>query len=301
MPVVSNQQLQTYPDTSPLSKEWAFFYALIEVVEMKRVIERVVGAARNLNASDVHFMPYGDEVMIQVRHGTLLHRLESMTQFDYERLTLHMKYWCSLTETDHRVPQSGMYVGTEDAIRVTFLPSFDHTLMSWRLPNASFQLSELLDDEDVNRFLKLAMLRQGLLLIGGATGAGKTTVLYAFLQSLGGRRIVTIENPPEKQVPGVIQLEVNPKAGLDHRSLLKETLRADPDVIVIGEIRTSEELRVAHDAALSGHLTIATFHTASVEDGEHRLEQLVGKMEVARHWCILHREEEVSCSWSETR
>ncbi|MFN3367383.1 MAG: ATPase, T2SS/T4P/T4SS family, partial [Exiguobacterium mexicanum] len=162
-------------------------------------------------------------------------------------------------------------------------------------------LSELLDDEDVNRFLKLAMLRQGLLLIGGATGAGKTTVLYAFLQSLGGRRIVTIENPPEKQVPGVIQLEVNPKAGLDHRSLLKETLRADPDVIVIGEIRTSEELRVAHDAALSGHLTIATFHTASVEDGEHRLEQLVGKMEVARHWCILHREEEVSCSWSETR
>ncbi|UTT44134.1 ATPase, T2SS/T4P/T4SS family [Exiguobacterium aurantiacum] len=268
---------------------------------MKRLIERVVGAARNLNASDVHFMPCGDEVMIQVRHGTLLHRLESMTRIDYDRLTLHMKYWCSLTETDHRVPQSGMYVGTEDAIRVTFLPSFDHTLMSWRLPNASFQLSELLDDEDVGRFLKLAMLRQGLLLIGGATGAGKTTVLYAFLQSLTGRRIVTIENPPEKQVPGVIQLEVNPRAGLDHRSLLKETLRADPDVIVIGEIRTSEELRVAHDAALSGHLTIATFHTASVEDGEHRLEQLVGKMEVARHWCILHREEEVSCSWSETR
>ncbi|TCI22061.1 type II secretion system protein E [Exiguobacterium sp. SL-10] len=268
---------------------------------MKRVIERVVGAARNFNASDVHFMPYGDEVMVQVRHGTFLHRLESMTRVDYERLTLHMKYWCSLTETDHRVPQSGMYVGTEDAIRVTFLPSFDHTLMSWRLPNASFQLSELLDDKDVNRLLGLASLRQGLLLIGGATGAGKTTVLYAFLQCLTGRRIVTIENPPEKQVPGVIQLEVNPKAGLDHGNLLKETLRADPDVIVIGEIRTSEELRVAHDAALSGHLTIATFHTASVEDGEHRLEQLVGKMEVARHWCILHREEEVSCSWSETR
>ncbi|RHB52109.1 ATPase, T2SS/T4P/T4SS family [Exiguobacterium sp. AM39-5BH] len=267
---------------------------------MIQVIEQVVEAARVLNASDVHFMPFEDGVMIQVRQGAHLHRLESMTRIEYERLTLHMKYWCSLAETDHRVPQSGMYIGTEDAIRVTFLPSFDHTLMSWRLPNESFQLSKLLDDKDVRRFSELSGLRQGLFLIGGATGAGKTTVLYAFLQSLTGRRVVTIENPPEKQVPGVIQLEVNQKAGLDHRTLLKETLRADPDVIVIGEIRTSEELRVAHDAALSGHLTISTFHTANVEDGEQRLKQLVGKMEVARHWCILHREKEVSCSWSMT-
>lgn len=277
-----------------------FFYAHVEVAEMMRIIERVIDAARTLQASDVHFMPLGDEVMIQVRHGAHLQRLEMMTHTDYERLTLHMKYWCSLTETDHRVPQSGMYAGSVEAIRVTFLPSFDRTLMSWRLPNASFHLAELLDDKDVHRFNEWSTLRQGLLLIGGATGAGKTTVLYAFLQSLAGRRIVTIENPPEKQVPGVIQLEVNPKAGLDHRTLLKETLRADPDVIVIGEIRTSEELRVAHDAALSGHMTIATFHTASVTDGERRLEQLTGKMEVTRHWCILHREDEVSCTWSET-
>lgn len=278
-----------------------FFMLSIEVVKVKRMIEHVVGKAKDLNASDVHFMPFEDEVMIQVRHGMRLRQLESMSRFDYERLTLHMRYWCSLTETDHRVPQSGMYISANDAIRVTFLPSFDHTLMSWRLPNASLQLSELLNDVDVGHFLNITELRQGLVLLGGATGAGKTTVLYAFLQTLTGRRIVTIENPPEKQVPGVIQLEVNLKAGLDHRSLLKEILRADPDVIVIGEIRTSEELRVAHDAALSGHLTIATFHTANVEDGEHRIEQLVGKMEIPRYWCILHREEEVTCSWSEIR
>ena len=268
---------------------------------MIRVIKNVVEAAKKLNASDVHFMPAGDEILVQVRHGTLLQTLDSVTRNDYERLTLHMKYWCSLAETDHRVPQSGVYTGTEDAIRVTFLPSFEHTLMSWRLPNASFQLSELLNDIDVESFLTLSKLKQGLILIGGTTGAGKTTVLYAFLQSLIGRRIVTIENPPEKQVPGVIQLEVNLKAGLDYRSLLKETLRADPDVIVIGEIRTSEELRVAYDAALSGHLTIATFHTASVEDGEYRLKQLVGNVEIERHWCVLQREGEVTCSWATTR
>lgn len=262
------------------------------------MIERLINEACKLQASDVHFMPVEDEVMVQVRHGGRLEQLESMSLSDYERLTLHMKYWCSLTETDHRVPQSGMYAGTDGKIRVTFLPSFDRTLMSWRLPNAAFHLTQLLKDKDVKRFHEWSALRQGLLLIGGATGAGKTTVLYAFLQSLIGRRIVTIEHPPEKQVPGVIQLEVNPKAGLDHRALLKETLRADPDVIVVGEIRTSEELRVAYDAALSGHLTIATFHTASIIDGEHRLAQLIGKMEVARSWCILHREEEVNCAWS---
>lgn len=265
---------------------------------MKRVIERLITSARQLDASDIHFMPGKEEVVVQARHGTRITMLEALSRLDYERLTLHMKYWCSLAETDHRVPQSGMYNQHEEMIRVTFLPSFADVLMSWRLPNVSFQLHELLSEPDLSRFQDMAGIGQGLLLIGGATGAGKTTVLYAFLETMKHHRIVTIENPPEKQVAGVIQLEVNVLAGLDHKSLLKETLRADPDIIVIGEVRTSEELRVAIDAALSGHLTIATFHTASIEDGERRLEQLIGKVEVIRHWCVLKRGEGVSCSWS---
>ncbi|TCI24671.1 type II secretion system protein E [Exiguobacterium sp. SH3S2] len=271
---------------------------IYEVGTMKLVIDRLIKAARRLEASDVHFMPGKDAVIVQARHGTSITKLETIPRPDYERLTLHMKYWCSLAETDHRVPQSGIYDRNEEMIRVTFLPSFTDVLMSWRLPNVSFQLQELLSEVDVLRFQGMAELRHGLFLIGGATGAGKTTVLYAFLESLKNHRIVTIENPPEQQLTGVIQLEVNVLAGLDHKRLLKETLRADPDIIVVGEVRTSEELRVAHDAALSGHLTIATFHTASIEDGERRLEQLIGKVEVPRHWCVLQRREEVTCSWS---
>ncbi|WP_235263324.1 ATPase, T2SS/T4P/T4SS family [Exiguobacterium aurantiacum] len=265
---------------------------------MKVMTARLVEAARALRASDVHFMPVGEEVAVHVRYGSHLQVIETMTRFDYERLTLHMKYWCSLSETDHRVPQSGMYDAGTAVVRVTFLPSFEHVLMSWRLPNASYQLRDLVTEVDARKFESMAELRRGLFIIGGATGAGKTTVLYALLGQMNNRRIVTIENPPEQQVAGVIQLEVNMKAGLDHRHLLKETLRADPDVIVIGEVRTSEELRVAHDAALSGHLTMVTFHTSTIEDGERRIEQLVGPMDVARHWCVLSREEGVSCSWS---
>lgn len=265
---------------------------------MKLVIERLIKAARRLDASDVHFMPTESGVIVQVRHGTTITKLETLPRLEYERLTLHMKYWCSLSETDYRVPQSGMYDRSEEMVRVTFLPSFADVLMSWRLPNGSFRLRDLLGETDLRHFHQIAQLRHGLFLIGGATGAGKTTVLYAFLESLKSQRIVTIENPPEKQVAGVIQLEVNTKAGLDHKTLLKETLRADPDIIVIGEVRTNEELRVAYDAALSGHLTIATFHTASIEDGERRLAQLIGKVDVSRHWCVLNRGQEVTCTWS---
>ncbi|MCT4784305.1 MULTISPECIES: ATPase, T2SS/T4P/T4SS family [Exiguobacterium] len=265
---------------------------------MRAVTKRLIGLARQHRASDVHFMPGPDDVAIHIRSGTRLDVMETISRSEYERLTLHMKYWCSLTETDQRVPQSGVYDAETAMIRVTFLPSFEHTLMSWRMPNMSFELGELVAEKDQMVFEQLGKMGHGLFLIGGATGAGKTTVLYALLEQINHRRIVTIENPPEQAIAGVIQLEVNVKAGLDHRSLLKETLRADPDVIVIGEVRTSEEFKVAHDAALSGHLTIATFHTSTIEDGERRLKELAGVMEMKRYWCVLQRGEEMTCSWS---
>nr|WP_240542728.1 ATPase, T2SS/T4P/T4SS family [Exiguobacterium qingdaonense] len=254
--------------------------------------------ARQLVASDLHFIPDAHRVKVQVRSATRLIELQSLELNQYERLTFHMRYWCSLPETNQRVPQSGVYELNQDVIRVTFLPSFSQTLMSWRIPHETFELHHLLRPHDVERIRDVTSSRQGLFFIGGSTGAGKTTVLYALLNQLKHERIVTIENPPEQMIDGVIQLEVNAKAGLSHRHLLKETLRADPDIIVIGEVRTDEELTVAYDAALSGHLTITTFHTGSVQDGEKRLEKLLGRSSVARHWCVLTRGEEVTCEWS---
>lgn len=265
---------------------------------MESIIEQLLSSAREIAASDLHFLPKEDGVVIQARSKMRLMTIQTMDRTTYDRLTLHMRYWCSLVELDQRTPQSGIYERGEQAIRVTFLPSFQHVLMSWRLPNDTFQLDWLLAREDVRRFREVLTNRQGLLLIGGATGAGKTTVLYALLESMKGERIITIENPPEQELEGVVQLEVNKKAGLDHRSLLKETLRADPDLIVIGEVRTEDELDVAYDAALSGHLTITTFHTASVEDGERRLRRLIKGVDIVRHWCVLTREQEVRCEWA---
>lgn len=265
---------------------------------MKELIEKLMIVAREAGASDLHFIPSTHEVKIQIRSDMRLLDLQSMDINQYDRLTLHMRYWCSLPDTNQRVPQSGVYELDREVIRVTFLPSFTQTLMSWRVPNQAFELHHLLRPGDVERFQEMSASRHGLLLIGGATGAGKTTILYALLNHLKRERIVTIENPPEQKIDGVIQLEVNAKAGLNHRQLLKETLRADPDIIVIGEVRTEEELNVAYDAALSGHLTITTFHTATIQDGEKRLEQLLGKSSVKRHWCVLTRDQEVTCEWA---
>lgn len=268
---------------------------------MKELIEDLVDAARQIGASDLHFIPDANQVKVQVRSASKLATLQSMDAELYDRLTYHMRYWCSLPESNQRIPQSGVYELNQDVIRVTFLPSFAQTLMSWRIPHDTFELQHLLQSHDVERFQKVVASHHGLFFIGGSTGAGKTTVLYALLNQLKHERIVTIENPPEQMVGGVIQLEVNAKAGLSHRHLLKETLRADPDIIVIGEVRTDEELMVAYDAALSGHLTITTFHTASIQDGEKRLMQLLGKATVERHWCVLTRNQEVTCEWSTFR
>ena len=265
---------------------------------MKELIEELMFAAREVGASDLHFIPDADQVKVQIRSAMNLNELRSMDAEQYDRLTYHMRYWCSLSETNHRIPQSGVYELNQEVIRVTFLPSFSQTLMSWRIPHQAFELNQLLGVQDVEYLKHIVEASHGMLFIGGSTGAGKTTVLYALLKQLEQKRIVTIENPPEQMIDGVIQLEVNTKAGLSHRQLLKETLRADPDIIVIGEVRTDEELSVAYDAALSGHLTITTFHTASIQDGEKRLERLLGKSSVERHWCVLTRNQEVTCEWS---
>lgn len=268
---------------------------------MKPIIELLLSKAIEAGASDLHFIPKQTNIDVQVRSNMKLASIQTMSWEQYERLTSYMRYWCALTEVDQRAPQSGIFETDAFAIRVTFLPSFQHVSMSWRLPTHTFQLNRLLKREDVQRLQDTMSKQRGLFLIGGATGAGKTTILYALLESLKEKRIITIENPPEQELEGVIQLEVNNRADRGYRSLLKETLRADPDIIVIGEVRTDEELRVAYDAALSGHLTLTTFHTGSVEDGERRVRQFLSGAEIERNWCVLTRSQEVTCEWATIR
>lgn len=268
---------------------------------MKEIIERMLGHAHSEQATDIHFLSSETKVMVQVRSNKGLHVVDELGESEYERFVLFMRYWCALPETDTRIPQSGIYTYENVEIRVTFLPSATRTFMSWRLPSFTRELVHLMSEDDVKSFRAMAQLKNGLFLIGGATGAGKTTVLYALLEQMTNRRVVTIENPPEQVLSGVIQLEVKPQAGLDYQRLLKETLRADPDVIVIGEVRTKEEFHVAYEAALSGHLTIATFHTSSIAEGESRLARYIDSIQVTRHWCVLNRETEVTCEWSTYR
>lgn len=265
---------------------------------MEEEVARILDMASRDSASDVHFTPFRGKVRVQVRTRGMIQTIDEIGTEDYERLMLHMRYCCELKEMDQRRPQSGMYRQLEWPIRVAFTPTFGKIAMSWRLPSRTLCLTELLPSEDVERFHDLLHRRYGLIALAGATGVGKTTVLYAVLEEAADRRIVTIESPPEREIDGVVQLEVNELAGLSHRALLKETLRTDPDVIVIGEVRTSEELQVACDAALSGHLTFMTFHASTVNDAKARFEQLGGSVDVEPCWCVLERKGAVSCRWS---
>ena len=136
----------------------------------------------------------------------------------------------------------------------------------------------------------------GCIIISGTTGAGKTTMLYSLMASMAGKRIISVEDPVECTVPGVLQLELNEKAGFDATRCFEEILRADPDWIAFGEVRTAEAARLTINAALSGHVVLFTLHAGSIEEAWLRLKTLgitTEELSVCKKIIHLYREEGV--------
>lgn len=260
---------------------------LAELAEEAPVIDfvnSVFAEAMSRRASDVHFEPFEDKLIVRLRvDGVLTQRRVGGAEL-FDAVASRLKLLSGMNIAERRLPQDGRQSirvsGQEIDVRVSSLPTTWGESIVVRLLGATHRIPELgeLGLTSPQRSLLLEAIAQphGLVLVTGPTGSGKTTTVYRLLSHLndGVRKIVTIEDPVELDLPGVLQMGVRADINLDFAAGLRSILRQDPDVIFVGEIRDAETAQTAVQAALTGHLVISTVHTNSALAAAARLTDL---------------------------
>lgn len=235
--------------------------------------------------TDLHFSPEKDFVRVEWRLHGILQKIAEISDSTYVTINRRVKFLAKLKLNVTNVPQDGQYTFATDEggsarninVRVATLPTRFGEKITLRLldPQRGIRpLSELGFSKKMEKDLQDTMkLPHGLFLVAGPTGCGKTTTLYALLSTIvgGDRNIVTLENPVEYEINGIVQSAIDPSHDYTFSSGLRAVLRHDPDVILIGEIRDKETAQTAIDAALTGHLVLSTLHTNSASEAIPRL------------------------------
>ncbi|MEQ1619005.1 MAG: type II/IV secretion system protein [Terricaulis sp.] len=257
---------------------------LLELAEEAPVIDfvnSVLGEAMASRASDVHFEPFEDKLIVRLRVDGVLLQRRVVSREIFDAVASRIKLLSGMDIAERRLPQDGRQsvrvAGRELDVRVSTLPTTWGESIVVRLLGNTRHIPELeaLGLSAPQRAVLLDAIAQpnGLVLVTGPTGSGKTTTVYRLISRLndGVRKIVTIEDPVEFDLPGVLQMNVRADIKLDFATGLRSILRQDPDVIFVGEIRDAETARTAVQAALTGHLVISTVHTNSAFAAVSRL------------------------------
>lgn len=236
-----------------------------------RLVSGLISDAVEKGASDIHIEPGLREAVVRQRVDGVLRETGRLGASEAVAVISRIKVLSDLDIAEHRRPQDGAtrlpVAGRNIDLRVSVVPTDHGESLAVRLldPRAGLRaLDDLGFSAELAQMLAVALDRpNGLVLVTGPTGSGKTTTLYAGLRRLAGgdRKILTIEDPIEYRLPGVSQSQVNPAIGLDFSEALRSFLRHDPDVIMVGEIRDAKTARTAVQAALTGHLVLSTLHT----------------------------------------
>jgi len=234
-------------------------------------VNAVFAEALTRRASDVHVEPYEDRFLVRMRIDGVLTTARAAPRANFEAVASRIKLLSGMDIGERRLPQDGRQSvrvsGQEVDLRVSTLPCSWGESIVLRLLGKTSRLPELselgVSAPQEKTLLGLAEHPNGVFLITGPTGSGKTTTIYRLLSHLndGERKIITVEDPVELDLPGVIQVRVRSEIGLTFAAGLRSILRQDPDVIMVGEIRDPETARIAVQAALTGHLVISTVHT----------------------------------------
>lgn len=242
-----------------------------------------------IGASDIHTSPEKDHVRLEIRIRGMLDAMSPISHETYEQFVRHIKFVSKLKLNVTNIPQDGQYTfttGKEGAaddpvrivnIRVATLPSRFGETITLRLLDPRrgiIPLTQLGFPGDMGKQLEeIVRLPHGLVLVTGPTGSGKTTTLYSLLSTVIGtqRNIITLEDPVEYEIPGIVQSEIDPDHGFTFASGLRSVLRHDPNIVLVGEIRDLETAQTAIDAALTGHLVLSTLHTNSAIEAIPRL------------------------------
>jgi type IV pilus assembly protein PilB len=252
----------------------------VEVVELVesaedgpiiKLVNGIVAQAVEHGASDVHLSPDGQELRVRFRVDGVLQDSATVPRRMVSGVISRVKIMSELDIAERRVPQDGRVGLTIDGrhvdLRVVTLPSVHGESVVMRILDTSQGIPQLdrlgMAYHDRERFEKAFHQSYGAVLVTGPTGSGKSTSLYAALSAVNtpDKNIITIEDPVERQIEGITQVQVNPRAGLSFAGGLRAMMRADPDIIMVGEIRDGETAQIAIEGALTGHLVLSTLHT----------------------------------------
>ncbi len=246
---------------------------------MEERLLAILRLALRLNATDIHFTIRGSEIEIQMRVDDSLRKVKSA--FQDEKLIRYLQYLANLDVGNILTPQTGQFEIEVDGIllslRFAVINNYHFTNAVLRILNTELQIDadHLSHIESQNRYFK-ALLRHpyGLVLFSGPTGSGKTTSLYSLLDSVRDLKIFTIEDPVEVYNDHFIQLQVNEAQRFDYSAGIRQILRHDPDIIMIGEIRDEKAAQMAVTAANTGHLVLSTIHASSASSCVSRMREL---------------------------
>ncbi len=261
-------------DLSMLATEFESPKDLIDLTEeapIIRLLNALLMESVKERASDIHIEPYEDGIDVRLRVDGILRKVLSPPKIIQEALISRIKIISGLDIAEKRLPQDGrirlLIAGKDIDIRVSIVPTALGERAVLRLLDRRVGILSLeiigLEGPTLNVFRNSLSRQNGIILVTGPTGSGKTTTLYASLLNLNTeeKNIITVEDPVEYQLKGIGQIHVNPKIGLTFASGLRSILRQDPDIIMVGEIRDVETAEIAVHASLTGHLVLSTLHT----------------------------------------
>jgi type IV pilus assembly protein PilB len=251
-----------------------------------RLVNSVIFQAAEDGASDVHFEPQEDALLVRFRVDGVLQEVQRIPKRMMPGVVTRLKVLAKLDIAERRKPQDGRIslnaaaAGRMMDVRVATLPTVEGESVVMRLLDKSKKaptLEELGMSDEMRTSLE-ALIRKptGALLVTGPTGSGKSTTLYAALTEINRPEIniITVEDPVEYRLQGVNQVQINAKAGLTFATALRSILRSDPDVVMVGEIRDGETAKIAIEAALTGHLVLSTLHTNDAPQALTRLNEM---------------------------
>jgi type IV pilus assembly protein PilB len=258
--------------------------AAVEDGPIVRMVNILITQAIADRASDIHIEPNERDVRIRYRVDGVLHEVMRSPKNIQAGLISRLKVMADINIADHRLPQDGRVgltvAGKSVDLRLVTLPTVFGEKVVIRILDKSSVLLKLEDlgflDHSFGRFQEAFTKPYGAILVTGPTGSGKSTTLYATLNIINSpdKNIITVEDPVEYRLPGINQIQINPKAGLTFASALRSILRADPDVILVGEIRDRETALIGIEAAMTGHLVLSTLHTNDAASALPRLNEM---------------------------
>jgi general secretion pathway protein E len=246
-----------------------------------RLVSLILTNALETRASDIHVEPFENRLIVRYRIDGVLHEVETPPRRLSPAIISRIKIMANLDIAERRLPQDGRIrlrvQGKEIDLRVSTVPTMHGESVVMRILDkggVALDWERLGFDEDLKRiFVDLLQQPNGVLLVTGPTGSGKTTTLYTALDTLNKPdvKILTVEDPVEYQMPGINQIQVKPQIDLTFANALRSIVRQDPDIIMIGEIRDLETAQIAVQSALTGHLVLSTVHTNDAPSTVNRL------------------------------